>query len=71
MIPIYTPKSDAEASVISSLLDAYGVEFHMQGAAFSTMYPGPISNSLNAQRLLVREDQADFARQLIRDFMDE
>lgn len=71
MIPIYTPKSESEASVISSLLEAYGVDFHMQGAAFSTMYPGPIANSLNAQRLLVPEDQAEFARQLIRNFMND
>ncbi len=71
MIPIYTPKSTSEASVIGALLDAYGVEYLMQGAAFSTMYPGPIANSLNDQRLWVREDQADFARQLIRGFLDE
>lgn len=71
MIPIYTPKSESEASVIAALLNAYGVVFHMQGSAFSTMYPGPVSNSLNAQRLLVRADQEALARQLIQEFTDE
>lgn len=71
MVPIYTPKSESEASVISALLQAYGVVFHMQGAGFSTMYPGPVSNSLNAQVLMVRKDQVDLARQLLQDFIDE
>lgn len=71
MIPVYTPKSESEASVIAALLEAYGVAFHMQGAAFSAMYPGPVSDSLNAQKLLVREDQVELARQLIQDFIDD
>lgn len=71
MVPIYTPKSESEASVIGALLDAYGVVYHMQGGAFSTMYPGPVSNSLNAQKLLVRADQVELALQLLQDFMDE
>ncbi len=70
MVPIYTPKSESEASVIGALLEAYGVVFLMQGGAFSSMYPGPVSNSLNAQTLLVRGDQVELARQLIQDFID-
>jgi hypothetical protein len=42
----------------------------MQGAAFSTMYPGPISNSLNAQTLLVREEDVALATQLIQPFIE-
>lgn len=71
MIPIYTPKSESEASVIGALLEAYGVVFYMQGGAFSSMYPGPVSNSLNAQTLLVRDDHVDLALQLIQDFIDD
>lgn len=70
MIPVYRPRSDSEATVIASLLQAYNVPFHMQGAAFSTMYPGPLTHSLNAQVLLVPSDRAEFARQLIADFLD-
>ncbi|MGB3291064.1 MAG: hypothetical protein WBA83_17480 [Burkholderiaceae bacterium] len=71
MIPIYCPKSESEASVITSLMDAYGISFLMRGGAFSTMYPGPVANSLNAQTLMVREDQADLARQLLEPFVQE
>lgn len=68
MIPVYTPRSESEASVIAALLSAYGVDFVMQGGAFSTMYPGSLSTSLNTQIVLVREDQEALARQLIEDF---
>ena len=71
MIPIYSPKSESEAAVIVSLMQAYEVPFLMQGGAFSTMYPGPVANSLNEQMLLVEEGHAEMARQLLQPFMDE
>lgn len=70
MIPIYSPKSESEAAVITALMDAYAIEYVMQGAAFSSMYPGPISNSLNAQSLLVHESDAALATQLIAPFIE-
>lgn len=69
MIPVYSPRSGSEATVIASLMQAYGIDFFMRGAAFSTMYPGPVSNSLNAQTLMVEDDQAELARELIRPFL--
>ncbi|HEY9573794.1 MAG TPA: hypothetical protein VIR76_11820 [Pusillimonas sp.] len=71
MIPIYRPKSESEAAVIGSLMQAYGISFLMSGGAFSAMYPGPIANSLNAQTLMVRKDQAELAMQLIQPFTDD
>lgn len=65
MIPIYSPKSESEAAVITAMMQAYDIPFVMQGGAFSTMYPGPLTSSLNAQTLFVQEDQAELARQLI------
>lgn len=71
MIPIYAPKSESEAAVIASLMQAYGVRYLMRGGAFSSMYPGPVANSLNAQMLMVDENDADLARQLIQPFIQE
>ncbi|UYO95222.1 putative signal transducing protein [Pollutimonas sp. M17] len=71
MIPIYCPKSESEASVIASLMDAYGIAFLMRGGAFSSMYPGPVANSLNARTLMVQEDQAELAMQLLQPFIEE
>ena len=69
MIPVYSPRSESEAAVIASLMQAYGISFFMRGGAFSSMYPGPISNSLNAQMLMVEDDQAELAKELVRSFL--
>lgn len=71
MIPLYRPRSDAQATVIASMLEAYGVDFVMQGAAFSSMYPGPLATSLNAQVLLVNRKDLARARELLAGFLDE
>lgn len=68
MTPIYTPQSQSEASVIAALLDAHAIRYIMQGGAFGSMYPGPLSNSLNASVLLVAHEDVEFARQLIEPF---
>lgn len=51
-------------------MDAYGVSFLMRGGAFSSMYPGPVANSLNAQTLMVQENQAELAMQLLQPFIE-
>lgn len=70
MVPIYRPRSNSEALVIASLLDAHRVKHLMQGGAFSSVVPGPITTSLNAQMLLVDPAQQAFAIQLLADFLD-
>lgn len=70
MIPIYSPKSESEATVIASMMQAYGISFLMQGGAFSAMYPGPVANSLNAQTLMVDERSVLLATQLIQPFIE-
>ncbi|MGE4335108.1 MAG: DUF2007 domain-containing protein [Pigmentiphaga sp.] len=69
MIPLYAPRDTAEAAVIASLLEAYGVRFFIQGQAFGSLYPGPLSNSLNAQMVMVDEAQVELARDLLAEFM--
>ncbi len=71
MVPVYRPKSEAEAAIIVSMLEAYGVDFVMQGGAFSSMYPGPLPTSLNAQVVLVKAKHEALARELLQDFLDE
>jgi len=71
MTAIYTPRSESEAAIITSMMHAYEIEFVMQGAAFGSIYPGPMATSLNARVLMVRTDQADEARQLLASFIEE
>ena len=71
MIPVYAPQSESEASVISSLMEAYQIEHFIRGGAFSTMYPGALSTSLNAQMLMVHPDQVELAKQLLKEFLEQ
>jgi hypothetical protein len=71
MVPVYRPKSDSEALVVAALMQAHGIVHFMRGGAFSSMYPGPISTSLNAQMLMVESSQADSARELLSGFLED
>ena len=71
VVPLYTPKSESEAAVIASLLHAYGVSFFMRGGAFSTMYPGSMTSSLNEQTLMVRDDHVELAKGLLQSFLTD
>lgn len=71
LIAVYRPKSNSEALVVAALMQAHGVAYVMQGSAFSSMYPGALSTSLNAQTLLVEDGQADLARALLDGFLDQ
>lgn len=69
MIPLYAPRDTAEAAVVAALLEAYDVRFFIQGQAFGSLYPGPLSNSLNALMVMVDAGQVDLARELLAEFM--
>jgi len=68
---VYRPKSNSEAMVVAALMQAHGIAHVMQGGAFSSMYPGALRTSLNAQTLLVEDAQAELARALLADFLDK
>ena len=69
-IALHVPGTESEASVIAALLDAYGVRYIMQGGAFASMYPGPLLTSLNERIVLVDENDAALARELLKPFID-
>ena len=71
MTPLYTPQSTSEATVIAALLDAHDVRYIMQGAAFSSMYPGPVATGLNECTLLVANEHLELARHLLEPFLQE
>jgi len=70
MVPVYCPRTESEAAVVTALMQAYGIVHFMRGGAFSSMYPGPVSNSLNEQMLMVESGQAAMALDLLSAFTD-
>jgi len=71
MVELYSPTSEPEAAVISSLLEAYQVEFFIRGGAFGKLYPGAQVGSFNTQTFMVPEAKLELARELISEFMPD
>ncbi len=71
MTPVYTLKSSAEAAILAALMSGYGIRHHIQGSAFGSLYPTSLTNDLNAQILLVDDDQVELATALLQPFLDE
>ena len=69
MIPIYTPKTESEVAVISSLLQAYEIPFFIRGGAFSKLYPGLQIKDYNTQTVMVPVELYEDARELLADFI--
>lgn len=70
LVPIYALRTESEAAVITSMMQAYGIEFFIRGGAFSKMYPGPVTTDLNAQMLMVHRNDEPIARQLLAPFLE-
>jgi len=71
MLPLYTPETESEASVISGLLEAYQISFFIRGGAFGKLYPGVHISPFNTQTIMVSETDLEFARDLIADFISD
>jgi hypothetical protein len=56
MIPIYTPQTESEVAVISSMLDAYEIPYFIRGGAFSKLYPGLQIKDYNTQTFMVPDE---------------
>lgn len=69
MIPIYTPQTESEVAVISSMLDAYEIPYFIRGGAFSKLYPGLQIKDYNTQTVMVPVEFQEIARELLKDYI--
>jgi len=70
MVPVYSPLTESEASVISSLLEAYEIPFFIRGGAFSKLYPGMQIKDYNTQTFMVPAGSCELARELLAEFIN-
>ncbi len=70
MIPIYTPQTESEVAVISSMLDAYEIPYYIRGGAFSKLYPGLQIKDYNMQTFMVPDEFEAVAQELLNDFIN-
>jgi hypothetical protein len=64
---VYTTPSIGEIAVIKSLLDGQKIPYYIKGENFGTLY-GP-ADGLTSVDVMVREDFAEDARELLKDFI--
>ena len=69
MVPVYSPLTESEASVISSLLEAYEIPFFIRGGVFSKLYPGMQIKDYNTQTFMVPAESYEIARELLAEFI--
>ena len=69
-IPIVIPRSESELAVMVSLLEAHGIPYFVQNRGFGGLYPGIGLSLLNDRPIMVPEDYASQARQLLAVFDD-
>lgn len=70
MIAIYTPQTESEVAVISSMLAAYEIPYFIRGGAFSKLYPGLQIKDYNTQTFMVPSEFQAAARELLNDFIN-
>jgi len=65
MIKLYSPRNEAELTVLKSLLDAEGIAYFVHNDHFGSLEPGPSIYLYNAKTILVEESDVDEARAVI------
>jgi hypothetical protein len=71
MVALYSPISEPETAVISSLLEAYEIRFFIRGGAFGKLYPGVNISPFNTQTFMVPASKLELAQVLIAEFTSD
>jgi len=65
VVPIYTPRKEAELLAIRALLEAEEIPFYVHNDHFGAVYPGLPMAGFNARRVMVPEAHAERAREIL------
>ena len=65
LVPLVSPDSEADLITMVALLDAHGIQVHVRGGGFGSLYPGPLVPGFNTKTILVPEESLKDARELI------
>jgi Putative prokaryotic signal transducing protein len=69
-IRVFTPQSQSELAVVTSLLEAHGIPVFVQNRHFGSLLPGLPIKALNAQCVMVPEERVPEAVELLAGFRD-
>ena len=68
LVRVFTPQSESEITVVTSLLEAHDIPVFVHGRHFGSLLPGLQIGSYNAQGIMVPEECVRDALELLSDF---
>lgn len=68
MIKLYSPRNEVELALLRSVLEGEGIPFFIHNDNFGTLKAGPRIESFTAKTIMVPEEQAARAMELIDDY---
>ena len=69
LVRVFSPQSESEIAVVTSLLEAHDIPVFVHGRHFGSLLPGLQIGSYNAQGIMVPEECVRDALELLSDFM--
>jgi hypothetical protein len=68
-VVVHTVQGSIEAEIVRTCLRSYGIESTTQGLAVQSVHPFTV-DGMGKIKILVMENEAEAARQIIRDFLE-
>ena len=68
-VVVHTVQGSIEAEIVQTCLRSYGIESTTQGLAVQSVHPFTV-DGMGKIKILVMENEAEAARQIIRDFLE-
>jgi hypothetical protein len=71
LVRLLSPETDSEILAIVAMLDAYEIPSFVRGGGFGGLFPGVQINAFNTRDIMVPEEKAADALELLRDFQSQ
>jgi Putative prokaryotic signal transducing protein len=68
LVRLVSPDSDPEIIAIVAMLEAHGIPCYVRGGGFGGLFPGVQINAYNTRDIMIPEEQAAPALELLKDF---
>ena len=71
LVEVFRPNGEPELMAVVAMLEAYQIPCHVHNAGYGALFPGPEPIPCFQRVIMVPEDRASDALELIRDFQNK
>jgi hypothetical protein len=71
LVRLISPESESEIIAVVAMLEAHQILCYVRGGGFGGLYPGVQINSYNTRDIMIPEEKATLALELLRDFQSQ